>query len=96
MISTGPDFTVGGVAGSGPTYSSVLMFTSLKTSQAGVYTCNATLDSVTSMSTTPVNVTSMFVHHYTCEEVIELLYVHAASVLSLYLPENTLMVPCLY
>ncbi len=58
-ISTGPDFTVGGVAGSGPTYSRELMFPSLKTSQAGVYTCSATLDSVTSMSTTPVSVTSM-------------------------------------
>ncbi len=59
MISTGSDFTVGGVAGSGPTYSSELMFTSLKTSQAGVYTCSATHNSVTSMSTTPVSVTSM-------------------------------------
>ncbi len=59
VISTGSDFTVGDVAGSGSTYSSVLMFPSLKTSQAGVYTCNATLGSDTSMSTIPVSVTSM-------------------------------------
>ncbi len=59
VISTGSDFTVGGVTWSGPTYSRVLMFTSLKTTQAGVYTCSATLGSVTSMSTTPVSVTSM-------------------------------------
>ncbi len=41
VISTDTDFTMGAVTGSGPTYSSVLMFNSLKTSQAGEYTCTA-------------------------------------------------------
>ncbi len=59
VISTDSDFTVGTVTWSGPTYSSVLMFKSLKISQAGVYTCSATLVSETSMSTTPATVTSM-------------------------------------
>ncbi len=60
VISTDTDFTVGAVTGSGPTYSSVLMFNSLKTSQAGEYTCSAEVDSVTNVSTANISVTSMF------------------------------------
>ncbi len=60
VISTDTDFTVGAVTGSGPTYTRVLMFNSLKTSQAGEYTCTAELASVTNVSTTNVSVTSMF------------------------------------
>ncbi len=63
VISTDTDFTVGAVTGSGPTYSSVLMFNSLKTSQAGVYTCTAEVNSVTVMSSTVVSVTSMSIHN---------------------------------
>ncbi len=59
VISTDTDFTVGAVTGSGPTYSSVLMFISLKTSQAGEYTCTAEVNSVTEMSSTTISVTSM-------------------------------------
>ncbi len=61
VISTDTDFTVGAVTGSGPTYSSVLMFKSLKTSQAGEYTCTAELDPVTDISSTTVNVTGISV-----------------------------------
>ncbi len=60
VISTDTDFTVGAVTGSGPTSSSVLMFNSLKTSQAGEYTCTAELDPVTEISTTTVTVTGTF------------------------------------
>ncbi len=60
VISTDTDFTVGAVTGSGPTYSSVLMFNSLKTSQAGEYTCTAEVLSVTNVSTANVSVKSMF------------------------------------
>ncbi len=60
VISNDTDFTVGAVTGSGPTYSSVLMFNSLKTSQAGEYTCTAEVNSVTYVFTTNVSVTSMF------------------------------------
>ncbi len=59
VISTDTDFTVGAVTGSDPTYSSVLMFNSLKTSQAGEYTCTAEVNSVTVNSCTVVSVTSM-------------------------------------
>ncbi len=59
VISTDTDFTVGAVTGSGPTYSSVLMFNSLKTSQAGEYTCTAEVNSVPVMSSTTISVTSM-------------------------------------
>ncbi len=65
MISTATDFTVGAVTGPGPTYSSVLMFKSLKTSQAGGYTCTAVINSVTEMSSTVVSVTSMSIHNST-------------------------------
>ncbi len=63
VISTGADFTVGAVTGSGPTYSSVLMFNSLKISQAGEYTCTAEVNSVTEMSSTNVSVASMSSHN---------------------------------
>ncbi len=59
VISTDTSFTVGAVTGSGPTYSSVLMFNSLNTSQAGEYTCTAEVHSVTEMSSTVISVTSM-------------------------------------
>ncbi len=59
VIFTSSDFTVGGVTGSVPTYSLELMFNCLKTSQAGVYTCSAPLDSKNLKSTTPVSVISM-------------------------------------
>ncbi len=59
VISTDTDFTVGAVTGSGPTYSSVLMFNSLKTSQAGEYTCTAEVNSVPAVSSNTVSVTSM-------------------------------------
>ena len=61
VISTGTDFTVGAMTGSGPTYSSVLMFNSLNTSLAGEYTCSATLHSDTALSTTTVRVTGMLI-----------------------------------
>ncbi len=60
VISTDTDFTAGDVTGSGPTYSSVLIFNSFKTSQAGEYTCTAEVDSVTNLSTANISVTSMF------------------------------------
>ena len=59
-ISNGDDFTVGDVTGSGPMHSSVLTFNSLKTSQAGEYTCSAELDSETAMFTATVSVTSKY------------------------------------
>ncbi len=62
VISTDTDFTVGAVTGYGPTYSSVLLFHSLKTSQAGEYTCTAEVNSVTVMSSTVISVTSMSIH----------------------------------
>ncbi len=60
VISTDTYFTVGAVTGSGSTYSSVLTFNSLKTSQAGEYTCTAEVDSVTNVSTANISVTSTF------------------------------------
>ncbi len=63
VISTDTDFTVGAVTGSGSTYSSVLTFNSLKTSQAGEYTCTAEVNSVTDVSSTAVSVTSMSIHN---------------------------------
>ncbi len=63
VISTDTDFTLGDVTGSGPTYSSVLMFNSLKTSQAGEYTCTAEVNSVTVESATVVSVTCMSIHN---------------------------------
>ncbi len=66
VISTDTDFTMGAVTGSGPTYSSVLMFNSLKTSQAGEYTCTAEVNSMTDVSTIAVNVTSMSLQWKVC------------------------------
>ncbi len=63
VISTDTDFTVGPVTGSSPTYSSVLMFNSLKTSQAGEYTCTAEVNSTTVVSSTVVSVTCTSVHN---------------------------------
>ncbi len=65
-ISSGSDFTVGGVTGSGPTYSSVLVFNYLKTSQAGEYTCNAVLNTQTTVSQISVTVTSTLLSYYYC------------------------------
>ncbi len=78
VISTGSNFTVGDVTGSDSTYSMELMFKSLKTSQAGVYTCSATLDLETSKSTMPVNVIGTLNIRYQVHPVSELLYIPLA------------------
>ncbi len=61
-VSSSTDFTVGGVSGSGSTYTRVLVFDYLKTSQAGVYTCNAALNLETKMSDITVTVTSALIN----------------------------------
>ena len=58
---TDGDFTVGPVTGSGTTYSKGMMFKSLNTSHAGVYTCSASYDVVSNTATTSITVKSMHI-----------------------------------
>ena len=54
VITGGGRITVGGVTGSGTSFTSTLGFTLLQSSDGGVYTCEATSGSVTGTGTMDV------------------------------------------